>query len=324
MQRTTRKLCAWFAAATCGMGCVDTGSTTIESLSLCVAPEPAPTPWNSVVMVNSDLREAGSIHCSGVVIAPTLVLTTLLCVALPPNLDSIDLDDVGQGLTGGFKRYYMGDVDYLGTCRADDGGWAPREDGSFSARLGEMLDPSAVTVAIEEGGEAIATSSVSRMVLPHTDSRCWDTLAVLVLDHDLGLRPATLRLEETSLVGDSVTMSGFGVADNSFTRHELPSTIETVTFEAGDATAPPRSLLLAGPVCDFETGGPVVADDSRAVIGTIGFQTDFSCEDPAASTVATRLAPFRRLLIDAADSASETLQIEPPLMVQDSPLPACP
>lgn len=326
MTEMNRHRCPSFLAAGALLavegGCVDTALEAAEPVPVCVAAGPTGDPAGSVVMVRADLREAGQIYCSGVVIAPTLVLTTLLCAVLPAELDFVDLDDPTRRLAGGFFRYYMGDVDYLESCRTNDGGWAPVDDGSFSARLGERLEASALSVIVPSGG-ATDSSSVSRIIRSRSESRCWDTLAVLVLDRDLGLPLMTLRLEEESFVGESVTMSGIGVVDAEFARVVLPSRIEDITFETGDVVAPPRSLLLEGPICDFQTGGPITSDDTGASIGLIAFETDFSCEDPEAPTIGTRLAPFRRLLIDAARSASETLRVEAPVDGSGSGWPAC-
>jgi hypothetical protein len=309
--------------STLHLKCVGTEESPVDSPPLCVDAEPSADPGSSVVLVRADLGDAGQIYCSGVVIAPTLVLTTMLCAGLPPDLDLADLGDSNLRQRGGFFRYFMGDVDYSDWCRTSDEKWAPAEDGSFSARISEWVDPSTLTVRTLPWGDD-NVSSVNRVIRPPTDSRCWDTLAVLVLDRDLGRAPVTLRLEETSYPDDPVTMSGIFGQDDAFAHHELPSRIESVTFEAGDSDTPPRSMLLEGPICEYESGGPVVSDVTGSTIGVIGFETDYSCEDADAPTIATRVAPFRRMLLDAARDASEILRVEAPVDVRDPAWPTCP
>jgi hypothetical protein len=322
---------AWLAglgACLCA-GCVDTDAGMSALLPICAATSPAAPPFSSLVYVRSDLNDHTIIECSGVVIAPTLVLTDLRCVVLPPEVDPEVLDSQSEAESGppGFQELdanFTGTVDYAASCYSETG-WAPQEDGSFSARLSAPLDASRVTVAIMgEQGKTTSSSSVNRLLVARAESRCWDTLAVLVLDHDLGLSPATLRLENTSQPGDAVTLSGFGLVRGYFTPHELPTQIENVTQENGSFSTPPRSLLLTEPVCDYEMGGMVVANDSNALVGVIGFETDYTCQDPAAKTIATTIAPFRRLLLDAAQLTSQTLRVEPLRISAAALMQACP
>lgn len=307
-----------------GFGCVSTRDEPLVDAPLCLTEKQQPAPWNAVVYVTTSLRRAGDIDCSGVAIAPTLVLTNISCLMLPPTVEEAELDmDVPDVFTD-FAMVYFGDVDYGADCFSE-GTWSPVESGDFSERVSETVDSSAVTVSSVADGQPTMTVSVRRILVSRTESRCWDSLAVLVLDQSLGVEPATVRIDEETSVQSPVTLSGMWLEDDRLARHEVPATVLAVTNESEDGAAPPRSLALSGFVCMYEHGGGVFDDESGALIGVISSERDFQCIDEEAGTVATRLAPFRRMLAEAAADTSETLRIE---KIADAPSadlwPDCP
>jgi hypothetical protein len=306
--------CLFFA------GCISTEIAPRDSAPACVAADTAGNLANSVVLVDADLRTAGLIECSGVVIAPTIVVTNLLCVGLPIPLDPTSLDDTPERPSTAGRRLYAADVDYSGDCYWD-ASWVTREDGDFSARLGEVVEASSLSVSVLRNNETVATVGVRRMVLPNTDSRCWDTIALLVLDGLLSVPALPIRLQEVTSVGERVSLSGSGRGMNQ--PYEVSSILEAVTFDSGEAGAPPRSLLIDEQVCDFESGGAVAAADSGALIGIIGYGTGTFCGDPAGGTLATRLAPFQRMLMETARDTGEVLRAETPRGGSSSTWPDC-
>jgi hypothetical protein len=290
-------------------GCVatDLGAPVVQPL--CIAPSTTTATNASVALVDADLQQAGVLECSAVVISPSLVLTNLLCVTLPSALEPSDVEIPNQRPLLSGTELWSAAVDYGTNCPAG-AGWAAHEDGSFSAQLGPLVDPSSLTVFLSSNDEQIAKSSVRRVLVSHANSRCWDSLAVLVLDEPLGIPSLPVRLDESSHVGEAVTLSGSG--RGSVRPYQVSTTIEEVTFEAGDESAPPRSLFVDEQICDFESGGALASAQSGALIGIIAFGTGDYCGDPAGGSIVTRLAPFARMLAEAADSVSELLQIEAP------------
>src|SRR5689334_3911181 len=129
----TRMLPALLVAGT--VSCISTGRILATHDALCRAQATSPAPYSSVLMVTTDLHNAGLIRCSGVAIAPTLVVTDLLCVRLLPELDPSDSDAPPEEETlAGMRNLLYVDVDYERDCRMADR-WSLVEDGGFSARL---------------------------------------------------------------------------------------------------------------------------------------------------------------------------------------------
>jgi len=294
--------CALLAAS-----CISTDLDTADAGPLCLASESAGSRAlaDSVVIVNTDLATAGFIECSGVVIAPTLVLTDVLCIVLPIELELQDLVDTPARPSFDGRALHRASVDYA-EC-APDASWAPREDGDFSARLGELIDVSTVTVSVLANSLATTTIGIRQAWLAPAEYRCWDDLALLVLEQPIPSPPVSVRLTGTESVGDRVVLGGSGRGMRQ--PYEVPSTLQAVTFEAAEPAAPPRSLLIDEQVCDFESGGAVTSAETGELIGVIGDGTGDFCGDPSGGTLATRIAPFRRMLLEAARDAGEVLRV---------------
>src|SRR6185436_17981440 len=98
---------------------------------------PDAPPFSSLVHVASQLNHNSVVECSGVVIAPTLVLTDLRCVVVPPEFDPELLEpltaETDPPSFEALDNTFTGIVDYAASCHSE-AGWAPLEDGSFSAR----------------------------------------------------------------------------------------------------------------------------------------------------------------------------------------------
>jgi hypothetical protein len=260
-----------------------------------------------VVLVKGSLREAGDTRCSGIAITPRIVVTNLLCLVLPSELQPSDLDTPLDLASFEGSTFYSGEVDYAASCPAE-GGWAPREDGSFAPWLGPPLELSALEVDLSREAQLISSSKVLSVFRSGAASRCWDSLAALVLEEGLDVEPRPVRLTESTQVGEAVVLSAFGPSFR--TPLARPAQVEQITFERAAAEAPPHSLLLNQKVCFFEPGGGVLSVETGAVLGVIGYRTGSDCDDPESRTIATRLAPFRRMLLDAAKDSGETLEVE--------------
>jgi hypothetical protein len=277
-------------------------------------------------MVTAELGEHGVSRCSGVLIAPTLVLTNVLCLGLPAEVQALVLEPpVAVEVTREGERSLHGIfVDYTRSCTSGET-WRPLEDGSFAARLGDAVDSSSllVSVIVPEGVVA-ETSTVRETFVAVAESRCAGYLAMLALDVALAADPVPVRLQESAEIGDNVQMSGIWSQESRPRPHTVPAIIEETAGDRGSSTTPPLSLKLSQQLCDFESGGPVVAEDTGALIGIIATPTGENCGDPLGRTIATRVAPFKRLLIDTVLETHETLRVEAqPGHDELGELPAC-
>jgi hypothetical protein len=304
------------------IGCVDTSPVGLEAPPLCVASEPAPEPGASVVFVQGDLRLAGRTVCTGYALTPSIVLTNSVCVVMPVGVAPSDLDRRIQlpSYEGAYVAY-SADVNYAAYCDVD-AGWEPRERGVFGAWLGDPLAPAQVTVSVLDEGQPVAVSNAREILLPHAHSRCSNSLAALVLAEPLPVPYRPLRLGDGTTVGESVIMSSLN--PTGVTPAQRIANIEALTSEATEPGAPARSLILSLQSCYFEPGGGVLAEASRALIALMGYGTGTYCGDPLGKTIATRVAPYQSMLLEAAEAAADTLHLEPsPLIPTPAALPAC-
>ena len=100
-----------------------------------------------------------------------------------------------------------------------------------------------------------------------------------------------------------------GAPDDTELR-ELNARVEDVAFAEASAETPPRSVTLTEQVCYFEPGGAVVSSSTGALLAIMAYGTGETCGDPQGRSIATRLAPFGRLLTDAAEAAGSRLREE--------------
>ena len=303
---------ALVAGFTLPMGCVATDSEAPAQARLCTARAAPNVGSGSVVMISADLGEYGTLRCSGALVAPTLVLTSRLCLGLPSEVQALVLDPpvTTEETRAGERGLYGVYVDYVSGC-SSDAGWRAIEDGSFSSRLGDDIEQTSLLVSVVEPDASVRSMSTVRDVFAAvTESRCDNYLAILALDVALEPTPVPVRMKETASVGDRVQLSGIWSMQSRPRPHTVAATIEAITGGLGSATAPPLSAQLSTQVCDFEAGGPVIAEDTGALIGIVATPTGTECGDPLGRTVATRVAPFRQLLVDAVLETGESLQVE--------------
>jgi hypothetical protein len=277
---------------------------------VCLAPAPAQPPVEALVVVSSRLQP-GFLDCSGIAIAPRLVLTALECVVRPPELGDPDADD--PRASARFQDVYFAGIDYDQSCVRDS--WAAREDGSFSGRLGKLIEAQDIVVYFQEDdGREV---SVTGVTTSRAGSRCADGLALLTLERDLVVPEVNLRLDELTQLGDAVTLNGHCVPpDGSSRARGIASQVEALNENVGSSRAPPRSLWMRDAVSSLDFGGAVLSSSGGVLIGILVSGDSPGCDSPDSSggSVALRLAPFRRMLIDAARSMGVILRSESALL----------
>jgi hypothetical protein len=300
------------------VACVSTDLGDPPLAPLCVATLSAEVATDAVVAIDADLVE-GRLLCSGVAVSKTLVVTSIGCAFRPSDIgdpdELTDPDDIEY-----FPDLLYASVPYELVCDRERD-WAPLENGSFSASFGKPLELSELHVykasALEQRVD------VKRIVTSSASSRCAPGLALLVLERELDVTPLPIRLLETSFPDEPVLLSGNCVDGDHLSRRDLDSGIEAITFDQAEAAAPPHSLLVSQGVLAPTIGGAVVSPASGALIGIVASGTDYRCnkQDPAASTLAVRVASFRSLLLDVAGDEGITLLSEPS---PGTPAHACP
>ena len=274
-----RCLLALGALAACVNTDLDPATSTLE----CAAtPLGTAAASEAVVLVVQQESRDVSLRCSGVAVAPNLIATALSCVSTPPE--------------SGFQ------------C---DEGWSPIEAGNFAAWIEPPASAEPLSVQRTRrtpSGELLFDDPIDvlQIVSTRSVSGCTDDLAFLVLAADLAVPRLPVRVESGYHADEPVVVRGVSPESNQ----SADARVAVVTDSTGDEVTPPRGLLIDAPTCSRDRGGAVFAERSGALIGLVQWPTGVECGD---QTVALQLAPFRRLLLDAADAAGATLLSEAPL-----------
>jgi hypothetical protein len=265
------------------VACVNTDlEPTTETIDCAATPLDTAAASEAVVLVVQQQSREFALRCSGVAVAPNLIATALSCVSTPPQ--------------SGFE------------C---DEGWSPIESGNFAA----WIEPpaSAEPLSVQRArrtatGELLFDDPIDvlQIVSSRSVSGCTDDLAFLVLAGDLAVPRLPVRVTPGYRADEPVVVRGVSPESNQ----SADARVAVVTSSTGDEVTPPRGLLIDAPVCSPDRGGAVFAARSGALIGLVLWPAGAECGD---QTVALQLAPFRRLLLDAADVAGATLLSEAPL-----------
>jgi hypothetical protein len=256
-------------------GCVSTDLGPSPSGLPCIARGAAALPLDSVVIVGMAVDDASDV-CPGIVVAPSLVATAASCLFphvgewLPPN--------------------------QAPACDAN-AGWSAAENGDFSTWIGSAEDVDQLSIYPAKG-EAASALSVQRIYQASSSSRCVDDLALAFVPSGLPATAAALRLNDSTHEGEAIALAGIGPSNGYFAASESAGDIVRVTGEA-DVELPPRSLLLNSEVCSHSHGGGVFSAATGALIGLIVW-VEKECDEPLGASVALRLAPYRRFLIQVA------------------------
>jgi hypothetical protein len=315
------RIACWGSCCAMGMSslaCISTDIDVIPPLPLCRATLAASGGSTAVVQLLTH-REGSEMWCSGVAIAPTLVLTVLGCVAEASDpLQADPVERVEPTAEPASDVDHAAVADYGAICDGDDG-WALREHGNFEGRLGDLVAPALIEVFRLTSDfdpfdpNTYSVVKAAEVFTSRSASRCRDDIAILRLEEPLAIQPVTLSLGG-GRVGDRVTLSNFCTDQEGLPAVEATaSQVLAITRDAAQRTLPPRSLLLAGELAIDAPGGAVLTAGSNSMIGMIVSGTKDNCatQTTEGSTFATHLISYQRMLFDAATAADEILRLDP-------------
>jgi hypothetical protein len=242
---------------------------------------------NAVVSVSNS--GAG---CTGTLIAPTVVLTALHCVA----------------------EY---DVRFRFNCQPD-GTLAP---GSTAGQVGAAADAQGVliTLGVELGsmrvrGKAIYTTG-------STDA-CHDDLAVVVLESPPAIGDAplvSLRFGRDTRKGERTRAVGYGAVEQTDTPlgRQVRNGLTVRGVGGPDASTPgdvgvlPRTLQIGEGPCQGDSGGPLFSEETGAQIGVYSLLLNSTCTGNDVRNAYTLVAPFEPLIRMALESEGVEPLLEP-------------
>ena len=202
--------------------------------------EPSPESENAAVAVVHTSGGGFAGGCSGVIVAPTLVLTARHCVS-QTEAGGLACTKEGKSVAGGgvLKDYLPADLAIL---------VGPKASFSFAAR-----------------GKKIVHNGATNL--------CNNDLALIILDKPITGTPiASVRLDTAPNKGDLMTAVGWGQSDSSgiARRHRQHIPIMAVgpaTWRGGGVG--PAELGVGESICSGDSGGPAFDEVTGAVIAVV-------------------------------------------------------
>lgn len=246
------------------------------------------TPEDAVVLLRTELDDI-ELTCSATLVAPNLLITARHCVSYSTE--------------GSFLCSVRGEL---------------IDDGSNAGRVGLHLPADAIEVHTGDGAERRLIARGAHVLSTVADTVCVDDLAFVVLDRELDLPVMPMRLERSTVAGEGVSLTGYGLDENMEfgtpfsaltrkTRDDLavadvgPLLVEDVT------TAPPRTVMLVGPAgCVGDSGGPLYATASGAIVGVYSLLVGGSCVSESSWGHYAHVPAYLVLIDDAFRAAGAT------------------
>lgn len=231
--------------------------------------------------------------CSATVIAPNLIATALHCVT--------------DSYSGSF------------TCNPD-GTLSQDSQSSGEGRMGALLDPAGISVRV--GPTSIGVEPAARgleTIGTGSAQICRNDIAFVVLDRDLDVPVAKVRLDYGVKTGDRVRVLGYGAREDG--RNGLRYVREGVrVVDVGPASdnttsvsAAPKTFVVTEGPCQGDSGGPAISEETGALVGVYSLSAGSTCVASGVRNVYTALASFAGLAREAfAAAGAEPLLDEPP------------
>jgi hypothetical protein len=243
---------------------------------------------DGVVLLRAE-ADGVEVLCSGSLVAPNLVVTARHCVSyLSPGV---------------FNCTVRGEL-------VDN----PEGGGS----LGQHLPAESIAVFDNATPRKQPVAHGTRVVSTLAPAICVNDIAFLVLDTELDLPIVPIRLGRPAQLNEEVTLLGFGLVDERRSidyllqkrRRKGGLHIDGVgpnSIEDGVTTVPPRALILNGPSgCVGDSGGPLLASETGALLGIYSLQDSASCLAPDVRHQLVHVSPFAALINEAFEAAGAT------------------
>jgi len=281
----------WLAAGAlsgCVLGCSDATPTEVSDARVegIVAGEPSGADQDGTVLLRAVLADEGEIVCSASLVGPNLILTAAHCVTYPTD--------------GDFSCSVRGEL---------------IDNPTGGGRLGLHLPAASLEVY---GGKAPRRSPLAhglKVISTLSPDVCQNDLAFVVLDTALELRVVPMRLGRPALVHEAVVLVGYGTArtDEYIDYRTQPrqqkrdleiAAVGPDLIDDGVTDTPPRVLKVEGPSgCVGDSGGPLLAEASGAVLGVYSLLGGGSCAAPAVHSQLVHVPPYQGLIDEAFAAA---------------------
>lgn len=259
-----------------------------------------------LIHVNAGSNPLTGSLCTGVMIAPKLVLTARHCVSVTD--EGVGCNSDGTPLEGGLvysdfdaKDLYV----FTGKTRPPFTHFVAPSD----------FDPTKWTPQAK-GAQVINDKS---------GTICNHDMALVVLDTALTTPIAPIRLTRDPAVGETVYAVGWGVSSAELEPSTRQQRRDLQVKRLGPNDTYPvltrAEFLLGESICLGDSGGPVFDQKTNAVVGITsrggnggdeGNNPASTCVDPGADNFITRLSSFQEIINQGFQAAGAEPILEPP------------
>ncbi|HVR21142.1 MAG TPA: trypsin-like serine protease, partial [Polyangiaceae bacterium] len=255
-------------------------------------PSPPETREDAVVFLRTEF-DGRELMCSGTLVAANLVITARHCVS------------------------YVTDGSFM--CTA---GGELVEDGSGAGHAGLHLPAESIEIHTGDGADRRLIAHGAHVLSTVSETVCLDDLAFVVLDRELDLPRMALRLERSTAAGEAVSLTGYGLDESMDfetpfaelrrnTRDDLTISEVGPLLAEDVTTVPPRTLVLTEPAgCVGDSGAPLYATESGAVVGVYSLLAGDSCVSASGRSHFAHVPAYLALIDDAFRAAGATLRPE--------------
>jgi MYXO-CTERM domain-containing protein len=250
-----------------------------------ISGEPSPESEDGVLHLEGG---SGNEHssCTATLIAPDVIVTALHCVAQFTQDDEF-------------------------SCTPDGTLATPPPDGV----LGATFAPETILLRVGAQRKAEVDAYGVKVFRSGATDICKQDIALVVLDRQLDLPIAKVRLRQRTERGERVRVVGYGSTGlgtvDRFTRSGVRVTDvgEDQTSEV-EGFAPPYTFVVTEGPCQGDSGGPAFSEETGALLGVYSISAGLDCSALGVRNMYTALAPFEPLVLEALDYAGREPLLE--------------
>ena len=256
--------------------------------------EPSGPEDDGVLLTRAALDDQTEVMCTASLVAPNLLITARHCVSYFQD--------------GLFNCTVRGEV-----VQVSEG----------AGELGLHLPADSIEVYADETPRDEPIARGVKVLSTLSPVVCVNDIAFVVLDRALELPLLPLRLNRPAQLHEAVTLVGYGMDGQQLTldyrkQPRLRKSGLEISgrgpdlLEDGVTTVAPRTLLVEGTSgCVGDSGGPLLASETGAVLGVYSLQEGESCNSPDIVHHLTHVPPFQALIDEAFTAAGAEPVPEP-------------
>lgn len=241
---------------------------------------------DGVVLLRALLDDDSELVCTGSLVGPNLVLTARHCVS------------------------YLNEGQFSCTVRGE-----LIDNPNGGGRLGLHLPAERIEVYGRKLPRKAPLARGERVISTLSPDICKNDIAFIVLDQAVELPVVPMRIGRPALLHEQGVLVGFGLGaaqtgidyatQPRFQKRDLDITaLGPDSLADGVTTVPPRALILKGPSgCIGDSGGPLLAQQSGAVLGVYSLQEGESCSASNVRHQMVHVPPFTSLIDEAFAAA---------------------